>query len=148
MQTAKIIIGDIYAINLHGQPVRFRVDAIVTTKTSGTTTSEIEGWEIGDDGKPSEKRRGIDPKSIIGPYTDVAELAAKAAAEKAAREAVEKAKKDTAAALAFELYKITGLSKNDREYTAPFRVEYGGGVTINVTAVEAVLRALKTRVAA
>ena len=149
MQTAKIIIGDVYAVKLYGggSAVRFRVDAIVTRKESGKTFSSVEGREVGDDAQDRQKHT-IDPKDILGDYTEFAELAAKAAAEKAAKEAVAKIKKDKASALVFELYKITGLTREKDEYRSPIRVEYNEGVTLRAEAVEALLSALKTRVAA
>lgn len=127
MQTNKIKIGEIYAVKAGGKYSRFSVTKIETSRTMAGSNTVIVGRLLDVENTPAD--RSFDPADVIGPYEDVAELAAKREAEKAEAKAKDDQWKSDCQTVRFWLYracreKVPTLGKYD--YKEPFRVSYGG----------------------
>lgn len=151
MQASKIKPRKTYAIwqkSLDDEPaklVRFRVNAVITTRTGDSPhdyNSVINGGVYPEDG--GEILTGLDPEKILGPYEDYKELIARQEAEMAARvaEAQKVVKQQTL--LIKHLYRTIGEdAPNPESRNVPFRKSYGGGLDISYEGVMALIEALK-----
>ena len=142
MQTSKIKIGDLYAINTpnHGV-VRFKVTQI-TTRTERTfkkvgTTNMITGIvEPGDiPGNEEARTFNVAPEAVLDSYEAYAELKAKQAEEIRIREETAKAELIMRERLIAKLYEITGIPVPEPDtaygrHNHPFSTPYGQMVQI------------------
>lgn len=149
MQASKIEIGRIYAVNRDGSLARFQVSAVVTKRVNAYGNphdyeSTVEGRYF-DDERP--KTVVINPKTILGPYEEQAELKALADAKKAAQEAENKRREDLQLELYRALYAAAGLTPpNDhKEYRQAIRPDSGYGVDIEWEAVEKLVEYFRAR---
>jgi hypothetical protein len=93
MQGSKILPGKVYGLDRGNRLVRFNVDAVIQRRDRADGSphdykSFVEGFipEDREDGERPE-RLTVPAKSLLGPYEDIVELRARAAAEKAERDA-------------------------------------------------------------
>jgi hypothetical protein len=143
MQTSKIVIGDLYAVNTpnHGT-VRFKVTEIqsVTRRTQkkgspGDTTNTIIGIIAEGDmpGTDEDRTRSVSPEAVISPYQEHAELKAKQEEADRIRKETQAHEEAVQARLQAKLYEITGLAApaTGRSYHDPFNSEYTNSIRIN-----------------
>lgn len=135
MQASKIVIGKTYAIrDDDSQLVRFVATAVVTRRKSAHNNphdyeSTIEGYITAQDRKnEKDQNLTLDPKWVLGPYEEQAELVARKAAEQAAYQAEKDAYKAAGEKLYRMLYNKADLPvPNDgRDHKSPFRISYSG----------------------
>jgi hypothetical protein len=126
MQTAKIVAGECYAIKRGAEYERFSVTQVTTKRTTSNTTSVVIGNVVEDGGKAGVQLT-LDPKDIIGPYTDVAALVEKKKREDEERKRQSDEREAKAKAERRMLYKFISMAppKNERDYDQPFRASYG-----------------------
>lgn len=158
MQTSKIIIGELYAINTpnHGV-VRFLVTAIKTetyrtakkgspTDTTNTIIGVIEEGDV--PGEENQRTRQLAPEAILEHYTEYAELKARQEEEERIRTEKTNREKDLRERLIAKLYEITGIPvpPEDRTFGThnhPFHTPYGSMVQVTgMDAIEKLLAAL------
>ena len=127
MQTAKISVGEVYAIKRGPAHQRFAVTEIVTKKTTSGTQTTIIGNVIDDGGTRGSELR-LEPSDLFGPFAAFAELAEKAQREKEERERMLAEREAQALADRRALYRFIGETppRNVKEYNQLFRVLYGG----------------------
>jgi hypothetical protein len=127
MQTSKIKVGEVYAMKRGSDLIRFQVTAIISRKTLGGTGNTIEGFIVEDARAGTRNDRKVDPKELIGPFTEQAELAERKAKENVEHEAKQKERENQALFDRLALYEFVGVTppKDPKEYHQHFRATFG-----------------------
>jgi hypothetical protein len=153
MQASKILPNTIYAVKQKdGELARFQVEAVVTRRINTHNNphdyeSTVEGHVI--TGGLSNKQYGpllsLDPKAVLGPYQEYAELVAAQKAAEDIKKAEIAERKRLQLDLVDALYALLGLPTvaDGGTRSDPVRADYGDAVEITKDGVPLVLAALK-----
>ncbi len=132
MQASKILPGAIYAIKQGEEHKRFHVHAVVTRRSKNTGSphdyeSHVEGYVL-EDHEPGERKLvRMDPKKLLGEFTEFSELVERKRLEEAAAKEKGNAEKAALERLATLLYRAAGLPVPEKldKYRVPIRTAFG-----------------------
>jgi hypothetical protein len=149
MQTAKVKVGECYALRRGDKLVRFYCTEIVTRKShKDNTSSEFFGNVLEDkrEGEPAISI-SINTQDLLGPYDEQAELVARRDQEAAERKARQDEREAQIKSDRLALYKFVGVTppKKLDDYHQLFRCSYASLSisTEGAAAIVARIRALQ-----
>ena len=129
MQTAKVKVGELYALKRRGELVRFYCTEIVTRKSAqDNTRSEFFGTIV-EDHKDGEKNTviNVNPADLLGPFAEQAELVERKEREDAERKEKADAREKQARVDRLALYEFVGVKPPVKldDYRQLFRCSFG-----------------------
>lgn len=146
MQTSKIKTGDIYAVKVAGEYVRFRVTEIVRTSTLSGHHASIKGELIDRaEGSNPGASRVFEPSEVLGPYHQFAALAERKRKEDEMQRLAAQRDKDRAEAIFSAFCKLIGHTKPKKvkqyselrySHDEPFRLDYSNTIQIDRRGME------------